>query len=116
MGRGQSQKIFLRNCTLDFLKGCMWISQGKKESRFESKAGIGENGKLSVSSIKSEKPMGLPGEMPCSLGLPDQVLPQDRSVPVVRRWMVSKATRLDECTKAVVQRRGVGSEPQDAKA
>lgn len=55
VGRGQSQKIFLRNCTLDFLKGCMWISQGKKESRFESKAGIGENGKLSVSSIKSEK-------------------------------------------------------------
>lgn len=94
----------------------MWISQGRKESGFESKAGIRENGKLSVSHLKSERPMGLPGEMPWSLGLPGQVLAQDRSVPVVSRQMISKATRLDEWTKAAVQRRRAGSEPQDAKA
>lgn len=90
----------------------MWISQGRKESGFEYKAGIGENVKLSVSHLKSERPMGLPGEMPWSLGLPGQVLAQDRSMPVVSRWMIYKATRLAKWTEAVVQRRGAGSEPQ----
>lgn len=37
---------------------------GKKESGFEPKAGFGETGKLSVDRLKSERPVGLSGEMP----------------------------------------------------
>lgn len=60
---GQSCKLFPRTCREDFQKGCMYLP-GKKESGFEPKAGFGETGKLSVDRLKSERPVGLSGEMP----------------------------------------------------
>lgn len=79
-GRGQSWKPFPRTHREDFQKGCIYLP-GKEESGFEPKAGFGETGKLSVGCLKSERPVGLSGEMPWSLGLWGQVWPrQERAV------------------------------------
>ena len=83
-------------------------------SRFESKAGIGKKRKLSVGHIKSEKPMGLPGETPWGLGLTGQGLAQ-REVCQLAAGGGHLQPRADEWPEAVVQRRGAESEPQDAK-
>ena len=65
VGRGQSLKIFPRVCIQDFLKGCMWISRARKESRmtprFVSVEGAGWDGegwKLSIGHVKLQRPTG----------------------------------------------------------
>lgn len=98
VGRGQSLKVFPRVCIQDFLKGGMWISRDRKESRmtprFVSVEGAGWDGTGGSSGSATLSYRGPRGG----------VLARDRSLRAVSAGMIFRAVRLDEGPKGVVQR------------